>query len=278
MDAGKVSLQIISHAPGLVGVDNCVAANDQLAAAVKQNPERFKGFAVLPVSDPQACAAELRRCVDELGFVGALIDNHTADGVYYDGSEYDVLWAEAEKLGVPIYLHPTWPTDAIKGDLYSGNFEEGAAVSMGSSGWGWHSDVAVHVLRLFASGVFDRFPGVKVVIGHFGEMIPFMLERLEVLSRRWGRRERDIRTVWDSNVWVTTSGVWSVNPMRTLLANTKVERVLYSVDYPFAQNEVGLEWWEELEKSGLCTEKELEMIAHGNAEALLGVKATKTFD
>ena len=278
MNSGKVSLQIISHAPGLIGLDNCVAANDQLANAVTQSPDRFKGFAVLPVADPKASAVELRRCCTELGFVGALIDNHTAAGVYYDGSEYDVFWAEAENLGVPIYLHPTWPTDAVKEDLYSGNFSEGAGVSLGSSGWGWHSDVAVHLLRLFASGVFDRFPRVKIIIGHFGEMIPFMLERLVYLSQRWGVRERAFKTVWDANVWITTSGVWSVNPMRTLLANTKVERVLYSVDYPFAQNEVGLEWWGELERSGLCSDKELEMIAHGNAEALLGVKATKSFE
>lgn len=277
MDAGNVSLQIISHAPGQLTPSQAREANDQLAAAIKVHPERFAGFAALPVAEPEECASELERCVTELRFKGALIDNHTANGTYYDGDNYDVLWAKAEVLGVPIYLHPTWPTQIMKDVLYSGNFSAGAAGSLGASSFGWHADVGLHVLKLFAAGVFDKFPKLKIIVGHFGEMLPFMLERVVELSPRWGERKRLFKEVWDSNVWITTSGVWSLDPLANVLRNTRIERILYSVDYPFARNEKGLEWVKDLESSGMVDRGALENICYRNAEELFGVKATKKF-
>ncbi|OCT47328.1 2,3-dihydroxybenzoate decarboxylase [Cladophialophora carrionii] len=283
MEAGKVSLQIISHAPGPMSADQCRTANDQLAEAVKSHPDRFLGFAVLPVSDPAACPGELSRCIRELGFVGALIDNHASkDGsspVYYDNAEYFPLWQMAQDLDVPIYLHPTWPTDSMLDLLYTGpDIPLAASKSISSSGFGWHSDVATHILRLFAAGLFDRLPGLKIIIGHMGEMLPFMLERIYQLSPRWGPRQRPFKQVWDENVWITTSGDWSVNPMACILRNTRVERVLYSVDYPFARNEDGLKFMHELEASGLVAPDQLELIAYRNAEKLLGVKHKRRWD
>ncbi|ETI25338.1 hypothetical protein G647_02110 [Cladophialophora carrionii CBS 160.54] len=283
MEAGKVSLQIISHAPGPMSADQCRAANDQLAEAVKSHPDRFVGFAVLPVSDPAACPGELSRCIRELGFVGALIDNHASkDGsspVYYDNAEYFPLWQTAQDLDVPIYLHPTWPTDSMLDLLYTGpDIPLAASKSISSSGFGWHSDVATHILRLFAAGLFDRLPHLKIIIGHMGEMLPFMLERIYQLSPRWGPRQRPFNQVWDENVWITTSGDWSVNPMACILRNTRVEHVLYSVDYPFARNEDGLKFMHELEASGLVTPDQLELIACRNAEKLLGVKHKRRWD
>ena len=281
MDASKVSFQIISHAPGPMSLEQCRAANDQLAHAVQNNPDRFAGFAVLPVANPAECPAELTRCVKELGFVGALIDNHAikdSSPVYYDSPAYLPFWQTAQDLDIPIYLHPTWPTDSMLSLLYTGEtIPPPASKSISSSGFGWHSDVATHVLRLFASGLFDRLPNLKIIIGHMGEMLPFMLERIFQLSPRWGTRTRDFKQVWDENVWITTSGDWSVNPMACILRNTKVDHVLYSVDYPFAKNEDGLKFMEELEDSGLVNAEQLEMIAFRNAEKLLGVKHRKTF-
>ncbi|EXJ67749.1 uncharacterized protein A1O5_09095 [Cladophialophora psammophila CBS 110553] len=279
MDAGKVSLQIVSHAPAAMSPSQCKSANDQLAQAVKNNPDRFAGFAVLPVSHPAECAAELTRCVKELDFVGALINNHAADGTYYDESAYLPMFQAAQDLDVPIYLHPIWPTDDMMSLLYTGaNIPGAASISLSSSAFGWHSDVAVHILRLFASGLFDRLPKLKIIIGHMGEMLPFMLERIIQLSPRWGPRDRDFKTVWDNNIWITTSGDWSVNPMACILRNTKLDHVLYSVDYPFATNEAGLAFMQDLERSGLVTAQQLEMIAHGNAETLLRVKHKKRWD
>lgn len=271
MEKGKVSFQVISHAPATPNSPQCRDANDQLAAAVQQNKERFAGFAVLPVAEPQECAKELERTVRQHGFVGALIDCH-CDGKYYDGSEYDVMWQKFEELDVPCYIHPTWPSEDMK-PRYTGDFTAGAAKSLGASGWGWHNEVGLHTLRLFASGTFDKFPKLKIIIGHFGEMIPFMLQRIAKLSVRWGDHQRKWRQVWDENIWITTSGVWSLDPMRCILSNTKIDHILYSVDYPFEKNENGLKWMEELEESGLVTEEQLDMIAYKNSEKLLRVKA-----
>lgn len=200
MDKGKVSFQVISHAciAGAPAPQVCREGNDQLAKDIGKNRDRFAGFAVLPMSDPKECAIELQRCVQQLGFVGAMIDNHV-HGKYYDGEEYHVFWSKAEELDVPIYLHPTWPSDDMN-PRYTGNFSEGAGKSLGASGWGWHSETALHILRLFAAGVFDRSPKLKIIIGHFGEMIPFQLQRICNLSVRWGDRKRRFKQVWDENL------------------------------------------------------------------------------
>jgi predicted TIM-barrel fold metal-dependent hydrolase len=271
MGLGKVSLQVISHGPGTKCPSECQDANEQLASAVAKNKSRFAGFAVLPMREPSIAAQELTRCIRELGFVGALIENHV-DGKYYDGEEYNPVFQAAQDLDVPIYLHPTWPSEDMA-PRYTGNFSTGASASLGASGLGWHSETALHILRLFASGLFDRFPKLKIIIGHFGEMLPFMLQRVCGLSLRWGDFKRSFKQVWDENIWITTSGVWSIDPMACILRNTRIERILYSVGYPFAKNENGLSWMEELEKSGLVGKDDLERIAYKNAEELLGIKA-----
>jgi len=307
MAAGGIALQVVSHVPGLTSPSACRAANDQLSEAIRsqdhpQNEENAKenedgtantnangkekvsasgngnrklaAFAVTPMSDPPSAASELRRAVTQLGFVGALVDNTTASGSFFDSSAYDPFWTTAEDLNVPIYLHPTWASGAQL-ERYRGNFSEAAAQSMASSGMGWHSETGLHVLRLFASGLFDKRPGLKIIIGHMGEMIPFMLDRIQVLSKRWGEYRRDFKTVYRENIWITTSGVWSIDPMRCILANTAIDHILYSVDYPFQKNEVGLEWMRELGESGLVNQEQLKAIAYGNAEKLLGITAPK---
>lgn len=272
MEKGQVSMQVISHAcvAGAPSVSVCKEGNDQLAQDMKKHPERFAGFAVLPMSEPEKCARELERTVNELGFVGAMIDNHV-HGKYYDGPEYDVFWKKAEELDVAIYLHPTWPSDNMSMQ-YSGNFTDGAKRSLGASGWGWHTETGLHVLRLYASGLFDKFPKLKIIIGHFGEMLPFQLERICNLSVRWGDQKRKLKQVWNENIWITTSGVWSLDPLRCVLGNTKIDHILFSIDYPFEKNENGLKWMEELEQSGLVTQEQLEMIAYKNTENLLKIK------
>jgi predicted TIM-barrel fold metal-dependent hydrolase len=270
MEAGQVSLQVISHAAGTQSPSQCRSANDQLAAAVAKNKSRFAGFAMLPMKEPKAAAQELNRCVKEHGFVGALIDNHV-DGMYYDGEDYYPVFQAAQQLDVPIYLHPTLPSEDMA-PRYSGNFTAGASASIGGSSFGWHSDTALHILRLHAAGLFDRFPKLKIIIGHMGEMLPFMLQRVCDLSVRWGDISRPLKEVWDENIWITTSGVWSLDPLACILRNTKIDHILYSVDYPFAKHEKGLAWMEELEKSGMVGKEELECIAYKNAEALLRIK------
>ncbi|KAF4624692.1 hypothetical protein G7Y89_g13474 [Cudoniella acicularis] len=274
MSLGSISLQVISHGPGTLSPTQCAAANLQLFTAVSANPSRFAGFACLPMADPTAAAEELKSCISEYKFVGALIDNHV-NGAFYDGPSYRPFFQTAQELDIPIYLHPTWVSPSSS-QLYSGNFTPGASASIGASGFGWHSETGIHILRLFASGLFDLFPKLKIVIGHMGEMLPFMLQRICELSIRWGEIKRGFREVWDENIWITTSGVWSLDPMACILRNTKIEHILYSVDYPFAKNERGLKWIEELEESGMVSKEDLEKIAYKNAEKLLGVKAVSS--
>ncbi|KAM5343945.1 hypothetical protein ACJ41O_012482 [Fusarium nematophilum] len=274
MDTNRISLQVVSHAPGLGPRSPRLSrlANDELSRAVKASPGRLAGFAVLPMAEPETAAAELRRCVKQLGFVGALVDAHV-DGVHYDDPRFWPVFVAAAELDVPIYLHPTYPTRDQQ-SAYGGGYGAGAARSLGSSGFGWHQETGLGVLRLYAAGLFDQVPTLKIIIGHFGEMLPFMMERVEKLSVRWGERQRPWRQVWDENIWITTSGVWSLAPMACILRNTRIDHILYSVDYPFEKNENGLAWVRELQSSGLVTPEVLDMIAYRNAEQLLRVKAT----
>ena len=271
LDNGKVSLQVISHGPGDMSLAVCSAVNDDLASAISKNPTRLAGFAMLPMSEPSSAAKELERCVKDLKFVGALVENHL-NGSFYDAEKFWPVFEKAEELNVPIYIHPTFASDSMM-EYYKGNYEDSVAIALSAFGWSWHTETGLHILRLFASGLFDRFPKLKIVIGHMGEMLPFQLERIFPQSERWGKHERGLREVWRNNIWVTTSGMFSLIPLECLLKTTTIDHVLYSVDYPFSANEKGLAFFEEIKKSGLIAGKDLEMFAYQNAENLLGVKA-----
>jgi len=271
LDKGNVSLQVISHGPGNIAAPVCSEANDDLARAISENPTRLAGFAMLPMREPAAAAQELERCVKELGFVGALIDNHLS-GQFYDDERFWPVFEKAQELDVPIYIHPSFASDSML-EHYKGNYSDTVAMALSAFGWGWHSETGLHILKLFASGLFDRFPKLKIVIGHMGEMLPFQLGRCFAVSQRWDKRERDLKEVWRNNVWITTSGMFSLTPLACLLATTTIDHVLYSVDYPFSPNELGFKFFEEIEKSGLIAGKDLELFAYKNAENLLGVKA-----
>lgn len=272
MNAGQVTMQVISHGPGDLSPSQCRDCNDQLAEAVQANPTRFAGFAELPMEEPEQAAEELRRTcgqgVKGVQFVGALVDSHTESGLYYDGPEFDSVWSAAVELDVPIYIHPTWPSDQLFDAYKSPVLSEMVNTSIMAFGFGWHSDVAVHILRLYAAGVFDRFPKLKFIIGHMGEMVPYMLQRIQRTSLRWGK-ERSFMDVWNSNFWLTTSGNWALDPLACILRNTAKDRIMYSVDYPFSRSEDALKWLIELEESELVSEEELEGIRWKNAAKLL---------
>ncbi|KAI9653881.1 MAG: hypothetical protein M1821_006912 [Bathelium mastoideum] len=277
MDAGAVSLQVISHGPGSFSPSLCRASNDRLAAATRMHPTRLAGWAMLPMSDPEVAADELARCVKDLGFPGALIDNHL-EGRFYDDPSFWPVFARAEQLDVPLYIHPTFAPPTLA-KHYQGNFADSASWFMSCASWGWHSETALHVLRLFAAGVFDRYPKLKLIIGHMGEMLPFQLDRIVKQTQGgWGeagKHQRGLRDVWNQNIWVTTSGMFSLAPLACLLRVSPLEKILYSVDYPFSSNETGKTFIEEVARSGLVTDEQLEMICYKNTEHLLGIKALK---
>lgn len=270
MDNGNVSLQIISHGPGIRPPPICRAANDELSVAISKNPSRMAGFAMLPMNNPDAAASELERCVRDLGFVGSLIDNHVNGGMY-DDERFWTVFDKAQELDVPLYIHPSFAAD---NERYKGNYDDSIAMALGAFGWGWHSETALSILRMFASGLFDRFPSIKIIIGHMGEMLPFQFERVITISDKWGKK-RNFREVWKNNIWITTSGMFALPPLLCLLQTTSIEHVMYSVDYPFSANETGSAFIEGIRKSGQVTEDDLQRIAFRNAENLLGVKVSR---
>lgn len=271
LDSGNVSLQVLSHGPGDFNAATCASINDELATSIAENPSRLAGFATLPMSEPEAAAIELKRCVQKLGFVGALIENHLK-GTFYDNERFWPVFAAAQELDVPVYIHPTFASDQME-QHYQGNYHNDVGKALSAFGWGWHAETGHHILRLFAAGIFDRFPKLKIIIGHMGEMLPFQLERCILSSSRWGERQRGLGQVWKENIWVTTSGMFSMSPLKCLLDTIPIEHVLYSVDYPFSANEKGYEFLQQIEKTGLITGERLEQFTYKNAESLLRIKA-----
>jgi predicted TIM-barrel fold metal-dependent hydrolase len=274
MGLGDISLQVVSSIPAPESLEVCQGTNNQLDEAVRSSEGRLAGFAMLPMADPTAAAEEIERCVQKLGFVGALIPNH-ADGIYYDSNEYRIFWERAQRFDVPIYLHPS-PASTTARPSFEGNYSKELSAMLSAGGWGWHADVALHFLKLFASGLFDTFPRLKLILGHAGEMLPYMIYRVNRrLGHGFGSINRKLMTVWTENVWITISGIWDLGPFACLIRSVAMDRILYSVDYPFERNEAGRDFMAVVRNSGLVTEDEWEMIAHRNAETLLKIRRPK---
>ncbi|KAF5389143.1 hypothetical protein D9757_004981 [Collybiopsis confluens] len=271
LDAGSVTLQVLSHVPiETPSAEIARSTNDELYTAIQKHPKRLAAFSILPMGDPHAAADELTRTTKDFHFLGALINNHL-NGRFYDDPFFWPVFERAQELDVPIYLHPTFPANNTKSQ-YEGNYPSSTAFWLGSGAWGWHADTGLHVLRLFASGLFDKFPRVKIVIGHMGELLPFQLDCIIPMSQGWGQQERGLRQVWKENIWVTTSAMFSLAPFACLLKVTPVDHIMYSVDYPFASNETGKKFLEEVRESGLLDAEEFEGFTYRNAERLLKVQ------
>jgi predicted TIM-barrel fold metal-dependent hydrolase len=268
MDAGKLSLQVLSQqsASGLEDPQGCRDANDAVRTAIVANPRRFAGFAVLPMAFPDQAAAELQRAIADLGFKGAMIWNHLNNGSYYDAARFDPVFAMAEKLDVPIYLHPAAPTSELSQKLFAGNYPASTAGRLGTNSWGWHVDVGTHVLRLYSAGLFDRFPRLKIIIGHNGEDLPMFIDRVDSTGLRNGTT---FDKVWNTNIWSTTSAFFTVRAFQQLRQVSPIERIMYSVDYPFSSMTDGWGFIEKLAESKVLKDDEMNLFAYKNAENLL---------
>ncbi|KAK7718006.1 hypothetical protein SLS57_006153 [Botryosphaeria dothidea] len=277
MDEAKISHQVISHGslPIPPTPSEAAAINNELYRTTKANPDRFVGFATLPMNDPVEAGKELKRAVTELGFVGALVDNH-AQGKFYDDHAYWPIFEQAIELDVPIYIHPAFPQEIVAKAKYHGNYDAFSASCIGSWAYGWHSDIAVHILRLYASGFFDAHPKIKLVIGHMGETLPMMIGRIGQWNRGFSGAKRTFEDVWKKNIYVTTSGFFDVPPLKLLLDTLPADHIMYSVDYPFGSNEQGAKFLEQIEKEGVFEnyggEEAYRGFLRGNAEKLLKLR------
>lgn len=277
MDAAGIDVQVLSHVQpaaqaigGAAGVAAARRANDYLASVVASAGGRLAGFATLPTASPAEAAEELARCVQSLGFVGGLINSTIGvNGAFLDDPSFDVLLSRFEALDVPLYLHPTQPPAAVRSVLYDG-LAAPVAGALATSAWGWHAEAGLHTLRLAASGAFARHPGLRVIIGHCGEMIPFMLDRVDdTMPRALTGLDLEMSGYIRQHVWVTTSGMFSLPPLLCALSVFGVDRVLFSVDYPFSPNKRGREFLDALPVPAADRAK----IAGKNAAALLGLPA-----
>jgi 2,3-dihydroxybenzoate decarboxylase len=269
MDKAGIARAVLALAgPGVqaerdrtTAIRNAMSANDFLAGEIQKRPTRYSGFAHLPMQDAKAAADELERCVKELQFCGAMINGHT-NGQYLDHPSLHPFWERAEALGTLIYIHPTDPVST-------------APVLEGHKGlrratWEWGFETGSHALRLIFGGVFDRFPRARLGLGHLGETLPFLLWRFDSragpdfynvpLKKPPSRYIRE-------NVWVTTSGMCSAEPLNCSIAALGLDRIMFGADYPFEKAEEAGHWLD-TEK---LDEKTRADIACNNAAALLGL-------
>jgi predicted TIM-barrel fold metal-dependent hydrolase len=242
--------------------------NDELAAAVKANPTRLAGFATVALKDPGAAVLELERCITKLGFVGLML-NGTVDGRFMDDPAFLPVFEAAARLGVLVYLHPAPPPKAVRGAYFSElPGELGTMLSI--AGWGWHAETGLHTLRLIVSGLFDKVPGLQLVIGHMGEGLPYALARSSGILSGPAKLQRPVAEYFKTNIHLTTSGYFTLPPLQCALEVVGIERMMYSVDYPFSPNTKGREFLEKV--AGVLSAEDMERLVGGNAERVLGLK------
>lgn len=273
MDAHGIERGILSlNSPAIqaipdpaLAVETARRANDVLAEAIAVHPRRFAGFAALPMQDPDAAAAELTRCVRDLAFKGALVNGFSQVGtpervVYYDAPAYLPFWATVEELGVPFYLHPRDPL-LSREPIY-----EGHPWFMGPV-WAFAVETALHALRLMGSGLFDRHPRLTIILGHLGEGLPYNIWRMDhrlAKSSRGIPARRTMAEYLRSNFYLTTSGNFRTSTLVGAIAEMGVDRILFSVDYPFENTVDATTWFDAAEIS----EADRLKIGRDNAVAL----------
>ena len=271
MDSAGIDMQVLSVTPpgveqstGTEAIQLAKEVNDTLAQAIAHFPARFAGFAAIPTADPTAAVAELDRAVGSLGFKGLMINGHV-NGRYLDDKYFWPIFERVQSLGVPIYLHPTKPPKTIS-DIYYSGFSPVVDEFFAGGGYGWHIETGIHAMRLILGGVFDRFPDLQIIIGHLGESLPFMQQRMNRLfsPERTGL-ERSINAYLKENIHYTFGGFNYEAPFRNLLLEAGVERILFSADYPWASMEQAKDFLMALP----VNETERSRIAYQNAEALL---------
>ena len=269
MDAAGIDLQVISHAPSALqqlepadARQLAAAANDRLHDAIDRNPERFAAFAALPTPDPQAAADELERTVTRLGFKGAMIHGRSREE-FHDLPKYWPIYERAQYLDVPIYIHPGPPHPAMANAYYADYLNDFPLLD--SAAWGFTIDTATQVVRMILSGLFETYPDLKIIIGHIGEGIPMLVDRIDESLKRPGGKSIEFKQIFARHFWITTSGHFSTPALICALLELGIDRILFSVDWPYADNLPGMRWMETVPLSATDKDK----MFNGNARKLL---------
>lgn len=276
MDESGVDVQVLSlTTPGVQNLepadarDAACRVNDLIAATVARRPDRFQGFATLPTPDPDAAARELERGVTRLGLRGAMIFGRTRDR-NADAPEFWPIYEAAAALRVPLYLHPQLPDQPVRASCYSG-LGDALDLDLAMGGIGWHYETGVQLLRMILSGVFDRYPDLQVIVGHWGEVVLFYLERIDILSKMATQLQRPVADYFRTNVYVTPGGVLSQRYLRWAVEVVGIDRILFATDYPYVyRGDGGARAF--LDEAAL-SEDDRNKIAHGNWERLCARRA-----
>ena len=276
MDASGISMQVLSTSgpgtellPPAEAVPLAQENNDRLAAEIAKQPKRYGGFAHLPMCAPDKAAQELDRCVNKLGFHGVMV-NGMVGGKFLDDPSFAPVLSQCEALGVPLYIHPGIPPASVR-EAYFSNLPGAASGIMSRAGYGWHAEVAIHVLRMCVSGALDRHPKLQLIVGHQGEGLPAMLTRFE---EQYGGMvpkflQRNPVQMMQEQLNITIAGFYSVPAFTMLLQTFGIDRLMFSVVYPYSRNEWARAFLDKIELSPADREK----FAHGNADRLLKLKA-----
>lgn len=274
MDKHSIAISVLSlNAPAVQGIPDrgrasalARRANDMLAERIAKHSRRFAGLAALPMQDPDAATAELHRCVEDLGFVGALVNGFSEledAALYYDDARYLPFWAEMQALAVPFYLHPRDPLPSHTRDYEGHPWFEGPA-------WAFGVETAMHALRLMGSGLFDRYPSLQIILGHLGEGLPYSIWRLDQRLKRAPRGIPARKTMAEylaSNFYLTTAGNFRMQTLMNAMLEVGADRILFSIDYPFQDIGRGTAW---LDSAGI-SDSDRSRIAGLNAGKLLNL-------
>ena len=267
MDEAGIDMQILSHgapsAQKLSGADAVALTrrvNDRLHAAVSANPKRFAAFAALPTSEPKAAADELERTT-RLGFKGPMIHG-LANGAFLDDKRFWPIFERAQALDVPVYLHPSVPLPAVM-DAYYKDYAKDFPMVIRAA-WGFTVETATQAIRLVLSGLFDAYPRLKIVLGHLGETLPFLVWRVDQALSRPGAKTLSFRDVFCERFYITTSGNFSNPALLCCVMEMGIDRILFAVDWPFVANKPAVDW---MRTAPLCNEDKAKILS-GNAKRL----------
>ena len=269
MDEAGIDMQVLSHgAPAAqkLSADICVdvtrRTNERLAEVCARHPTRFAGFATLPTPQPEQAALELERCVKDYGFKGAMIHGLT-NGEFHDDRKFWSIFEVASKLDVPIYFHPAVPQAAVMKAYYDDYAQEFPSVIRAA--WGFTVETATQAIRLVLSRVFEEHKGLKIILGHFGETLPFLMWRINQALQRPGHAPLSFRDTFGRHFYVTTSGHFSTPALICTMLELGIDRIMFSVDYPFVVNRDGMDWIDTLQ---ISPDDKAKLLG-GNAKKLL---------
>lgn len=271
MDAHNIKMQVLSD-EGLEGtapdkaVAQAQAMNDHLGAVIQQYPTRFSGFAALPVQNGEAAAAELERAVKGDGLKGAMIHGRVQNQ-FLDAPQFTPIFEKAAKLDVPIYIHPGMTASAVLNTYYlSDQYPLASGGALGLPGFGWHAETGLQFVRLVLAGRFDQFPNLKIMMGHWGELVSFYMHRMDetIMPTKPGLKH-DISYYFHHNLYVSPSGLFDQNQLQWAVNEFGADHILFSTDYPYEPTDKIATFLDDAD----LTQTQRDQIGSGTAKTIL---------